>query len=103
MQVKYGILALAAFALTGCAASQQADQTNAQLTVMHTDLTNISTQLNAIQNQPKPKPGAARACYLAGQPYSEGAVVAGRVCTELGGIYMNGERADLGWQAQRTK
>ncbi|WP_421616518.1 hypothetical protein [Agrobacterium tumefaciens] len=52
--------------------------------------------------QPAQDPAAI--CYLDGKPYSEGAVVDGKVCA-IGGplIYEDGHRAPLEWVPLRRK
>lgn len=83
--------------LSGCVTSKQLDETNANLSVLQNQISLLSQSVQAQQrNKPQPKP-ADPACMLGGQPYSKGAVVAGRICTS-NSIVFRGEPAPLEWQ-----
>ncbi|MGP4920719.1 MULTISPECIES: hypothetical protein [Pseudomonas] len=83
--------------LSGCATSKQLDETNSNLSVLQNQISLLSQSVLAQQhNKPQPKP-ADPACLLGGQPYSKGAVVAGRICTS-NSIVFRGEPAPLEWQ-----
>ncbi|MDU9042784.1 hypothetical protein NHG97_29265 [Pseudomonas corrugata] len=83
--------------LTGCATSKQLDETNTNLSVLQNQISLLSQSVQTQQrNKPQPKP-AEPTCLLGGQPYSKGAVVAGRICTSSS-IVFQGEPAPLEWQ-----
>lgn len=73
----------AAIALTGCATRDQLDVTNGHLNVIQIQLSTLNQIEVEAARQLKQEPAstaANNACMLAGQPYSEGAIAAGRVC-----------------------
>lgn len=76
----------AAIALSGCATKEQLDVTNGQLNVIQIQLSVLNKIAADAAVQLKKEPGnttAQEACLLAGQPYSEGAVAAGRICKRV--------------------
>lgn len=86
-------------ALSGCATHKQQELTNSHLQVMQDQLSMLN-QLNAEQLKKLPKPVAAPdVCLLAGQPYSEGAVAAGRVCAPSA-LRTVGQARKLSWQSK---
>lgn len=82
--------------LSGCATSKQLDETNTNLSVLQNQIGLLSQSMQSQRAKPEPKP-AQPACLLGGQPYSKGAVVAGRICTS-NSIVFRGEPAPLEWQ-----
>nr|WP_015647647.1 hypothetical protein [Pseudomonas sp. GLE121]AGL12892.1 hypothetical protein [Pseudomonas sp. GLE121] len=86
----------AAASLSGCATNKQLDETNTNLAVLQNQISLLSQSVQVQRSQPQPKP-AAPACLLGGQPYSKGAVVAGRICTSNSIVFM-GAPAPLEWQ-----
>lgn len=84
----------AAVTLSGCATNKQLDVTNTNLAVLQNQIGLLSQSVQAQRSQPQP---AAPACLLGGQPYSKGAVVAGRICTSNSIVFM-GAPAPLEWQ-----
>lgn len=63
--------------LAGCALQPARDPEVAQLRL---DVTQLTSQVDDLERKGKPETAPPPACYLNGQPYSEGAVVAGRIC-----------------------
>ncbi len=87
-----------ATALSGCATQQQQAQTNTHLQVMQNQLSMLN-QANAEQLKKLPTPIAGLdVCLLAGQPYSEGAIAAGRVCAPSA-LRVVGQPRKLSWQS----
>ncbi|MGY6151117.1 hypothetical protein ACWYVA_29390, partial [Klebsiella pneumoniae] len=41
-------------------------------------------------------------CYLDGQPYSQGAVIAGRICAS-NGVIVNGRPTEVSWQVYHRR
>ncbi|POP81108.1 MULTISPECIES: hypothetical protein [Pseudomonas syringae group] len=91
------IVTTALVSLSGCVTSKQLDETNANLAVLQNQISLLSQSVQAQQrNTQQPKP-AAPVCLLGGQPYSKGALVAGRICTS-NSIMLQGAPAPLEWQ-----
>ncbi|EPN9162934.1 hypothetical protein ACT4EA_004130 [Escherichia coli] len=100
MRIKLALIAAALVTLSGCATQKQADSISAQLTQLRADNQALQGQLQAsIATQQKQfkqlRPTGV--CYLNGQPYTQGAVVAGRICDSNGIIIQGGER-HLEWR-----
>jgi murein lipoprotein len=74
--------AAVALTLTGCATSRQVEDTNKNLAAVTVSVRQLSTQLAMTQAQAaaNAKQAPEAACYLAGERYSPGSVVAGRIC-----------------------
>ncbi|RMQ64948.1 hypothetical protein [Pseudomonas savastanoi] len=91
------LITTALVSLSGCVTSKQLDETNANLAVLQNQISLLSQSVQAQQrNKQQPRP-ADPACMLGGQPYSKGAVVAGRICAS-NSIVFRGEPAPLEWQ-----
>lgn len=98
MRRKILFTAVVIAALTGCATSKQADETNRNLQA----LSNQLSQLAAAQHVGRAEQGALqtdKVCYLGtNQVYSPGAVVEGRTCADLRQMRWSNEPAKFGWQ-----
>lgn len=94
----------AALALPGCATQHQLDVTNTHLSSIETQL-QVLNQLSSQQLRlALANPSSQEACLLAGQPYSEGAVAAGRVCTRATSSVLGQPRSlrPLQWQPESS-
>jgi hypothetical protein len=96
----------AALALPGCATQHQLDVTNTHLSSIEAQLS-IQNQIGTQQlQQAFANPFLREACLLAGQPYSEGAVAAVRVCTRapvsVGQPRLMGQPRLLQWQPESS-
>ncbi|EEC4048978.1 hypothetical protein N7X13_004350 [Salmonella enterica] len=100
MKIK-GILFITTILLTGCASQSQVDQLSKQVNTLRTDLYNLQIQqrndTQHLEREVK-KSRPIGVCYLDGQPYSQGAVVAGRICANTSGVIINGQPAEVSWQ-----
>ncbi|HBV4265982.1 TPA: hypothetical protein MDW71_005275 [Klebsiella pneumoniae] len=99
MKIK-GIVFISALLLAGCASQSQVDQLNKTVNALKTDLYTLQIQqhsdmLNLQQDVKKSRPIGV--CYLDGQPYSQGAVMAGRICAS-NGVIVNGRPSEVTWQ-----
>lgn len=88
---------LGALTLSGCVTPTHMQATNDQLEKLHSDLNAINVQLAAIEPKPQPQP-PERVCYLAGEKYSPGSVVAGRICEDIRMTRSPGQPPQYGWQ-----
>lgn len=85
--------------LTGCASTKQVESTNEEVRALNGTVTALSTQVAMLQQKAnRPMPRAERVCYLAGQPYSPGSVVAGRICDDLRGLRISDQPPEWGWR-----
>ncbi|EPR5023037.1 hypothetical protein ACU6C7_006084 [Pseudomonas aeruginosa] len=92
------VFLIATTGLTGCATSQQLDATNAQVNELHQSVANLAAQVAALEAKTsKPAPKVAQGCLLAGQLYSPGSVVAGRICDDTRGIKFANQAPEWGW------
>lgn len=100
MKYKLAFLTAALVTLSGCATQKQADLLSAQVAQLHADNQALQSQLqasNAVQQKQFKQLRPTGVCYLNGQPYTQGAVVAGRICDSNGIIIQGGER-HLEWR-----
>lgn len=88
---------LGALALSGCVTPTHLQTTNEQLEKLHRDLNTINVQLAAIETKPQQK-APESVCYLAGEKYSPGSVVAGRICEDIRMTRSPGQAPEYGWQ-----
>ncbi|HAJ3428279.1 TPA: hypothetical protein HMU72_22660 [Escherichia coli] len=99
------IIFTAALLLTGCASQSQVDQLTKQVNTLKTDLYNLQIQqrndTQALQREVQ-KSRAIGVCYLDGQPYSQGAVIAGRICAS-NGVIVNGKPTEVSWQVYHRR
>lgn len=91
------LITTALVSLSGCVTSKQLDETNANMAVLQNQISLLSQSVQAQQRNKQQLRPADPACMLGGQPYSKGAVVAGRICTS-NSIVFRGEPAPLEWQ-----
>ncbi|MEQ7964910.1 hypothetical protein ABQW72_18010 [Xanthomonas hortorum pv. pelargonii] len=85
--------------LAGCALQPARDP---EVTQLRLDVTQLTSQVADLERKGKPETPPPPACYLNGQPYSEGAVVAGRICGTGTMVYKDGQRTPLEWLPHRT-
>lgn len=100
MKLKTAFIAAALVTLSGCATQKQADLMSAQLTQLHADNQALQGQLQAsmsVQQKQIQHLRPTGVCYLNGQPYTQGAVVAGRIC-DSNGIIIQGGAQHLEWR-----
>lgn len=100
MKIKLALAAAALVTLSGCATQKQADLMSAQLTQLHADNQALQGQLQAsiaTQQRQLKQLRPTGVCYLNGQPYTQGAVVAGRIC-DSNGIVIQGADRNLEWR-----
>ncbi|ECA5324945.1 hypothetical protein ELS11_23600 [Salmonella enterica subsp. enterica serovar Virchow] len=99
------IIFTAALLLTGCAGQSQVDQLTKQVNTLKTDLYNLQIQqrndTQALQREVQ-KSRPIGVCYLDGQPYSQGAVIAGRICAS-NGVIVNGKPTEVSWQVYHRR
>lgn len=99
------IIFTAALLLTGCASQSQVDQLTKQVNTLKTDLYNLQIQqrnhTQALQREVQ-KSRPIGVCYLDGQPYSQGAVIAGRICAS-NGVIVNGKPTEVSWQVYHRR
>ena len=99
------IIFTAALLLTGCASQSQVDLLTKQVNTLKTDLYNIQIQqrndTQALQREVQ-KSRPIGVCYLDGQPYSQGAVIAGRICAS-NGVIVNGKPTEVSWQVYHRR
>ncbi|EGK1499062.1 hypothetical protein IOO03_004595 [Salmonella enterica] len=99
------IIFAAALLLTGCASQSQVDQLTKQVNTLKTDLYNLQIQqrndTQALQREVQ-KSRPIGVCYLDGQPYSQGAVIAGRICAS-NGVIVNGKPTEVSWQVYHRR
>lgn len=99
MHIKTLICFFAIATLTGCASNKQLESTNEEIRSLNGTVTALSTQVAMLQQKSiRPAPRAERACYLAGQPYSPGSVVAGRICDDLRSLRVSDQPPEWGWR-----
>ncbi|ECO7278113.1 hypothetical protein FXO89_23180 [Salmonella enterica] len=100
MKLKLALAAAVVITLSGCATQKQADTLSAQMAQLKADNQALQSQLQAsmaAQQKQFKQLRPTGVCYLNGQPYTEGAVVAGRICDSNGIIIQGGER-HLEWR-----
>ncbi|EAO2610010.1 hypothetical protein E2V80_23410 [Salmonella enterica] len=99
------IIFTAALLLTGCASQSQVDLLTKQVNTLKTDLYNLQIQqrndTQALQREVQ-KSRPIGVCYLDGQPYSQGAVIAGRICAS-NGVIVNGKPTEVSWQVYHRR
>lgn len=99
------IIFTAALLLTGCASQSQVDQLTKQVHTLRTDVYNLQIQqrndTQALQREVQ-KSRPIGVCYLDGQPYSQGAVIAGRICAS-NGVIVNGRPTEVSWQVYHRR
>ena len=99
------IIFTAALLLTGCASQSQVDQLTKQVNTLKTDLYNLQIQqrndTQALQREVQ-KSRPIGVCYLDGQPYSQGAGIAGRICAS-NGVIVNGKPTEVSWQVYHRR
>lgn len=99
------IIFTAALLLTYCASQSQVDQLTKQVNTLKTDLYNLQIQqrndTQALQREVQ-KSRPIGVCYLDGQPYSQGAVIAGRICAS-NGVIVNGKPTEVSWQVYHRR
>ena len=99
------IIFTAALLLTGCASQSQVDQLTKQVNTLRTDVYNLQIQqrndTQALQREVQ-KSRPIGVCYLDGQPYSQGAVIAGRICAS-NGVIVNGRPTEVSWQGYHPR
>ncbi|EBS3878947.1 TPA: hypothetical protein ACULF5_004585 [Escherichia coli] len=95
----------AALLLTGCASQSQVEQLTKQVNTLKTDMYNLQIQqrndTKALQREVQ-KSRPIGVCYLDGQPYSQGAVIAGRICAS-NGVIVNDRPAEVSWQVYHRR
>ncbi|MFU2365322.1 MAG: hypothetical protein ACM685_06520 [Enterobacteriaceae bacterium] len=99
------IIFTAALLLTGCASQSQVDQLTKQVNTLKTDLYNLQIQQRNDTQAPQREVQKSRpigVCYLDGQPYSQGAVIAGRICAS-NGVIVNGKPTEVSWQVYHRR
>mgnify|MGYP001167201014 FL=1 len=99
MKIK-SILFTTVLLLSGCASQSQVEQLSKQVNTLKTDLYNLQIQqrndTQALQREVQ-KSRPIGVCYLDGHPYSQGAVIAGRICAS-NGVIVNGKPTEVSWQ-----
>ncbi|ECK3077025.1 hypothetical protein FQZ72_13570 [Salmonella enterica] len=99
------IIFTAAILLTGCASQSQVDLLTKQVNTLKTDLYNLQIQqrndTQALQREVQ-KSRPIGVCYLDGQPYSQGSVIAGRICAS-NGVIVNGKPTEVSWQVYHRR
>ncbi|EAO1269927.1 hypothetical protein GZ405_004544 [Salmonella enterica] len=99
------IIFTAALLLTGCASQSQVDLLTKQVNTLKTDLYNLQIQqrndTQALQREVQ-KSRPIGVCYLDGQPYSQGSVIAGRICAS-NGVIVNGKPTEVSWQVYHRR
>ncbi|MFP1771065.1 hypothetical protein ACLEDK_16955 [Lonsdalea quercina] len=95
-----GIIFMVVALLSGCASKTQVEQLTREVKTLKTDLYNVQIQQrddtrNLQREVQKSRPIGV--CYLDGKPYSQGAVIAGRICAS-NGVIVNGRPAEVSWQ-----
>ncbi|MFV9288749.1 hypothetical protein ABQ354_22835, partial [Citrobacter freundii] len=72
---------------------------------LRTDVYNLQIQqrndTQALQREVQ-KSRPIGVCYLDGQPYSQGAVIAGRICAS-NGVIVNGRPTEVSWQVYHRR
>jgi len=99
MKARLTLLTLAlVLPLSGCVTSKQLEVTNAQIMTVAVSVNNLSAQMAAqARANAAVKPIPEKGCYLAGERYSPGAVVAGRICSNQKVIIDDHEPDQWGW------
>lgn len=102
MKFKLALVAAALITLSGCATQKQADIMSAQLSQLHADNQALQGQLQAslaTQQKQFRQLRPTGVCYLNGQPYTQGAVVAGRICETNGIVIQSSDGSrNLEWR-----
>lgn len=75
------------------------------MNTLRTDVYNLQIQqrndTQALQREVQ-KSRPIGVCYLDGQPYSQGAVIAGRICAS-NGVIVNGRPTEVSWQVYHRR
>lgn len=104
MKIK-SIIFTAALLLSGCASQSQVEQLSKQVNTLKTDLYNLQIQQRSDTHNLQREVQKSRpigVCYLDGQPYSQGAVIAGRICAS-NGVIVNGRPSEVSWQVYHRR
>lgn len=104
MNIKYIFLSTAIL-LSGCASQSKVEQLTTQVNSLKTDLYNLqikqSNDIRSLEREVQ-KSRPIGVCYLDGQPYSQGAVIAGRICAS-NGVIVNGRPTEVSWQVYHRR
>jgi len=100
MKIKVALIAGAVLAVSGCASQKQVDLLQQQLTMVNSTLQVSQAQQEKFAMEQTKAIKSMRptgVCYLGGQPYTQGAVVAGRIC-DGNGVIISGVQQQLSWK-----
>lgn len=88
MKIAGAVLAVSILAMTGCASRSDVDSHAVQLRTMEERLAAIDGRMQQLEKRRQESRviEETRFCFMNGQAYSEGAILAGRICQRQSGI-----------------